>query len=514
MFVEPEANETKATVKADPSAPARSAIRRQRTVRYTPHVRDRPTSRAHTDAMAREIHQRRLLREYMRHRGLERRQEQDREQERLMREAERGSARAEAERAEASRQQRFVSGRAILRDALSYERPSERMRMLRDYDEMPDLVPIDDLGRSSSSEIVPRPFDTNTQAQTNGNTESRSRSPPPRYMPTPPYSFGESSNSSSPTDINPPLNGTNPINRARPSARLPNETMDEYISRVGQRPSHQAMLDEITRTRLEVERTREEVRRTREEAHRRNWRSFDSIMPIHDVGVLPPHRRTDRRNGILPPLTDSEAPRGQVTVDGLGDRRRSFSPDDDAWDTLLTTITPDERIPSVHSSFTSASASASASNAPNPPTSTSYSSSARVDPTLSSDPMDLYLCENFEDTDSEDSLTEEEISARPSSSYYAMDHPYLPRPRAMPSRRYDPVFSDRAERLARYRRLADADIGRGLTSSTRYPRMSEHNTGADPTYEDEDRRNGLRQLMLTETGIERSSGARPARERL
>ena len=508
MFVEPEANESKATVKADPSAPARSAIRRQRTVRYTPNVRDRTTSRAHTDAMAREIHQRRLLREYMRHRGLERRQEQDREQERLMREAERGSARAEAERAEASRQQRLVSGRAILRDALSYERPSERMRMLRDYDEMPDLVPINDLGRSSSSEIVPTPLDTNIQAQTRENTESRSRSPPPRYMPTPPYSFGESSSSSSPNDINSPLDAANPTPRVTPANRLHNETMEEYIARVGHRNSHQAMLDEITRTRLEVERTREEVRRTREEANRRNWRSFDNI-PVYSFGEMPPHRRMDRRNGIPPPLADSQPPRGPSTVDGLGDRRRSFSPDDDAWDTLLTTITPDERIPSVHSSFTSASASASASNAPNPPTSTAYSGSARVDLSLITDP-DLYLCETFEDTDSEDSLTEEEMSARP--SFYQMDNPYLPRPRTMPSRRYDPVFSDRAEPLVRHRRVADADTGVESSSGTRFPSILEPTPGSDSTYEDRYRR--LRQLRLTEMGGERSTGVRPARERL
>jgi hypothetical protein len=47
--------------------------------------------------------------------------------------------------------------------------------------------------------------------------------------------------------------------------------------------------------------------------------------------------------------------------DGLGDRRRSFSPEEDTWETLLTTITPDERLPSASSSFTSASAAASAS---------------------------------------------------------------------------------------------------------------------------------------------------------
>lgn len=50
-----------------------------------------------------------------------------------------------------------------------------------------------------------------------------------------------------------------------------------------------------------------------------------------------------------------------TTVDGLGDRQRSMSPDDDAsndaWETLLTTITPDDNLPSADSSFASASAS-------------------------------------------------------------------------------------------------------------------------------------------------------------
>ena len=42
MFIEPDAAEAKATagVKADPTAAARSTIRRQRTVRYSPNVRD------------------------------------------------------------------------------------------------------------------------------------------------------------------------------------------------------------------------------------------------------------------------------------------------------------------------------------------------------------------------------------------------------------------------------------------------------------------------------------------
>ncbi|KAL9063462.1 MAG: hypothetical protein Q9157_008228, partial [Trypethelium eluteriae] len=51
------------------------------------------------------------------------------------------------------------------------------------------------------------------------------------------------------------------------------------------------------------------------------------------------------------------------TIGGLGDRERSLSPpEDDYWETMLSTITPDPIPPSAESSFTSAAASASFSN--------------------------------------------------------------------------------------------------------------------------------------------------------
>ena len=49
----------------------------------------------------------------------------------------------------------------------------------------------------------------------------------------------------------------------------------------------------------------------------------------------------------------------QATLDGLGDRNRSLSPEGGAaWDTLLTSITPDPQPPSAGSSFASTSAAA------------------------------------------------------------------------------------------------------------------------------------------------------------
>lgn len=60
--------------------------------------------------------------------------------------------------------------------------------------------------------------------------------------------------------------------------------------------------------------------------------------------------------------TDEHSPSLSTSrLDGLGDRNRSLSPEgDSAWDTLLTTLTPDPQPPSVGSSFASASASAAA----------------------------------------------------------------------------------------------------------------------------------------------------------
>lgn len=505
MFVEPDVHEAKATIKADPSAPARSAIRRQRTVRYTPHVRDRPSSRAHTDAASREIHQRRLLREFMRHRG--------REREHWRQEAEHEAARAEAERAEASRQQRLSNGRAILRDALSYERPSQRMRMVHDYDDLPDLIPMADTERTSYSGVLQRSTDSDA---TRNQHQGQSRSPPPRYMPTPPYSFEESSSRSSPNGLTPPSDSANYSSSFAPANRLADETRENHTARVSQRDTHQAMLDEITRTRVEVERTREEVRRTREEAHRA-WREIDSSA-YDPLGELPPLRRLNRHHHS-PSVGETRPPppQNQPHVDGLGDRRRSVSPEDDnAWDTLLTTITPDERVPSVHSSFTSATASASASVAPNPANSHSYGTLATL-PSSSASIAELYpnLCDN---SDSEDSLTEDEAvtvygtSGRNTNN--SMNSAAPPFRRPIYSRRYDTRILDQEEQL----RHVDVEIGSLRRSEARLTSLSERVPELVPeldmTYEDRYRRERLRHLRATEMGSERSSGVRPARERL
>lgn len=53
-------------------------------------------------------------------------------------------------------------------------------------------------------------------------------------------------------------------------------------------------------------------------------------------------------------LFDEANARDRRPYDGLGDRERSWSPEADHWETLLTTITPDPSIPSAESSFDAA----------------------------------------------------------------------------------------------------------------------------------------------------------------
>lgn len=66
-------------------------------------------------------------------------------------------------------------------------------------------------------------------------------------------------------------------------------------------------------------------------------------------------------DGPLPSSSLRENGSPASTVDGLGDRERSFSPDPE-WDTMLNTIQPDNTLPSASSSFASAAASRSFSN--------------------------------------------------------------------------------------------------------------------------------------------------------
>lgn len=450
MFVEPEVTESK--VKTDPSAPARSAIRRQRTVRYTPHTRDRfhrdefrardQGMRTSNEALSRELHQRRMLRYFSRRNGPENpaaelaafNESEERrngilERDRLTREEERREAsRADRERHAASQRQRMESGRALLRDALSYERPGQRMRLSNNPNEayyLPGLEDMSESAQAAYAEIVQRarenPRLTSEErrlAQRELFPNQHASSPPPRNMPTPPSSSEEHSNHLAALESTPPVRSAGYTARFAPSRyhELLHRDENPLRERAEGDARTTALLDEVENARRETIHSLEEADRTIEAADRA-------------LSELPPLRRMPGRRSHLP------SPPENPTVDGLGDRSRSFSPNDDAWDTLVRTMTPDERVPSVHSSFTSATASASSSLASNSATN-SYGTLVTA-PSSNTSTADLYptLCDN---TDSEDSLTEEEDDM-PSERPAALN----PRQRPVYSRRYN--TSDRAE---------------------------------------------------------------------
>jgi hypothetical protein len=143
------------------------------------------------------------------------------------------------------------------------------------------------------------------------------------------------------------------------------------------------------------------------------------FAPAHPVDTQPvaasaapsptisdPRQSEDRTDGVDTPLlrrvghrsvADAGEPNAQTTplIDGLGDRERSFSAEDDnaeedddddeemhdTWETLLTTIQPDAQLPSTGTSFASATAaSASSALSRNPRLNSSMRSSYQTPP--------------------------------------------------------------------------------------------------------------------------------------
>lgn len=99
-----------------------------------------------------------------------------------------------------------------------------------------------------------------------------------------------------------------------------------------------------------------------------SWRQGERVPGAHPP-VFPPRRRNHDLPSYIPSVllrdyrTGSSRDRSprEPAIDGLGDRQRSLSPSaeresDDAWETLLSTITPDTTLPSTDTSFSSASA--------------------------------------------------------------------------------------------------------------------------------------------------------------
>ncbi|KAL8944048.1 MAG: hypothetical protein Q9211_000754 [Gyalolechia sp. 1 TL-2023] len=350
MFREPEAVEQKAVGKLDPTVPARSSIRRQRSVRYAArNHRDRTSSSRP-----------RLRRQY----------------ERLLQQisdTERGHALAaelHAERAlnietsanqahaEASRRRRRESGRATLRDALSYEHPHQSMSMQRGHSYALSMMrpPIPSTASSTN------PFRSSLRRPVNEHEVSTYRprlgESPPAYIPSPSYISGLRSDSSSPDALRPANGAASLTPRFAPGHFLPN-------------------IDSVT----------EQVQLPRRLSDHADMASDESTM-----NELSPLRQASRSRVVRPSRETHPQSLMHNVVDGLGDRWRSVSPEEDFWDTLLSTMPPDDRLPSSTSSSFRSSVDLAR-----------YESLA--DSTESpSDTVDLYLL-NCENTDSEFSVT-------------------------------------------------------------------------------------------------------------
>lgn len=368
MFFEPEAAESKPSIKADPTATARSSIRRQRTVRYSPNVHDHQSTlstmfsrnQSRSQGRMRMLADRRSLLEDIRRRDPSSSSSRPDDTPDL-------EAQADVAHSEASQRSRLESGRALLRDALSYERPGPRRRATRGntLSEAQVVQDRDPLLGSDDIEGL-RAFPRSENA----------RSPPPGYMPTPPHASGDISDRSSPYVHTPPLGIALSTPRLGPAHRLDREDelranfeRDEVLTRLAARMggmSNPAEREYVAGHRAEINRMRSrnpaELTLEYREAEAAYLESVETRLNLmrrmreRDLSELPPLHRMSR------PFQDIvRATRGhsRSNFDGLGDRERSFSPDDDQWETMLTTIQPDERIPSANSSFTSATATSS-----------------------------------------------------------------------------------------------------------------------------------------------------------
>ena len=426
MFVEPEVTESKVTAKVDPSASARSTIRRQRTVRYSPLIRNRPTSlRSQSIGNARDVDRRYLL-EGIRRENAAMPSPRVVEDELVDVEVEANLAHAEA-----SQRRRIESGRALLRDALSYERPGGHMRPHyhhyhpRPHPHHPHHTRVATQAFANSRHLgftdegLPYYSDSrsgSTIANVDGSSPqpvaTEVRSPPPAYMPTPPHTSGDTSN-------RPTSSTTTPVETASFTPQFA--------------PAHRY--------------TETAEAAFRQYAPRQNL----DVPTDQDLDSLPPLRRMTSRDPSH--YSSQRISLGSDAIDGLGDRRRSFSPEDDSWETLLTTIAPDERLPSVHTSFTSATASASSLSSNS---ASSYGTLVTA-PSSTTDMLDVYptICDNtdFDDSDSDD------------MEYAAMERQFLDTSEDDASTaaglrhrvRMRALEFDRAEQLARQRRIFECE---------------------------------------------------------
>lgn len=144
------------------------------------------------------------------------------------------------------------------------------------------------------------------------------------------------------------------------------------------------------------------------------------------------------------------------TMDGLGDRDRSLSPENGAaWDTLLTSITPDPQAPSAGSSFASASATAAAASYASTGSASATTSMTSLGRTDDSQGLNPPIEEQQEDSFECNSESESEGDI----AEWEDDTPALTRDEAVPWRSYAEVVRPREERATRDYGVGDVELG-------------------------------------------------------
>jgi hypothetical protein len=373
MFREPEEEATdKVAAKVDKTAAtSRSAIRRESTIRPGRYnaissPRSRNTIRSHLleDYRSRAAHNRSVAESDE--------AELEAELERLRRRREtrsriRWGLLNENDGYDTERRQ---AGEELLRDALHYDRPSQRLRLLRPPRESAlrfEVAPSPPLSDSISPSTSPR---------------ERTFTRP--YIPSPPYSLNDHRGSRIPPDG--PLPTTGPLEftpgfaPARGVYRDLDPTSGDLINARVDSTANNG--DDL----LDLETPPPET-----------WEA--SYPPLRRVGHLSPRPYSFRH-------------------DGLGDRQRSpgssgddSNAEEDTWETLLTTMEEDENQPSAESSFTSAIASASTSRR-----SDSASRSGRSSQTTATSFADLDPVDAGQPCESDNELDEAPLAHDPSAS--------------------------------------------------------------------------------------------------
>lgn len=396
MFVEPESVEPKGTIKADPTATARSVIRRQRTVRHSPSARNNQQNGRHQSP--RRPHSRRragspsldrsTLLEDIRRRG---RDSVPQTTHTLRRSGHQNVDLAAVQRSQLDGHMiHNVGGQATHRSRVEVEAMQEARNR----------------ARSESLRHEQRASRQDTRLDGNRRQPTQGRSPAPH----------SESNMVYGANISPePGDGRSSRPSARRAAFTPGFAPAHRLSPIDSDLAYSQRVVDIAGLSTQI-RHLQSLPQDRTDA------SELSAM-LWELNAMMARTSTDLSSEYLGDETEwidvmrgevesircrsavisGQSGRGGNTVygeatvrrlsdrfetlrsrrddsDGLGDRQQSLSPEPVSWETMLTTITPDDQVPSTHSSFSSTDVSASAETSFAEPPSTAPSTAQDAEP--------------------------------------------------------------------------------------------------------------------------------------